>query len=151
MQRVRGFSYVHDDISRCKLAVANGDLVQIRPHMLPHLLLHPQNFPHGNLFFLRQEISKIFDFPLGLLGHPALHNCPLLRSVPMRSKYMFVRYRLQVCFSRKFLTTSCKKRKLHIKSTPNILKRLSMEDYPSINICSAWRASKKTLKKKKKR
>ena len=61
--------------------------------MLPHLLLRLQDLTHNNFFFLRYEISKVFDLPLGLLGHPAVYNCPLLRSDPMRSKYMFLRYR----------------------------------------------------------
>jgi hypothetical protein len=45
------------------------------------------------------------------MGHPALYSRPLLRSVPMHSKYLFVRCRLPVSVSRKFLTTSCKNTK----------------------------------------
>ena len=45
------------------------------------------------------------------MGHPALYSRPLLRSVPMHSKYLFVRCMLPVSVSRKFLTTSCKNTK----------------------------------------
>jgi hypothetical protein len=47
----------------------------------PHLLV----YPHRNIFFLRKQILKAFTFPLAPLGHPALYNRPLLRSVPART------------------------------------------------------------------
>jgi hypothetical protein len=69
------------------------------PHLNPQLLFYPQH----KHFFLRKKILKFFAFPLAPSGHQALHRCP---SLPMRSKYMFVRYSLQVRDFGKFSTTT---------------------------------------------
>ncbi len=78
-------------LSRCALAIAVGvDPVPLTdaPAPAPAFLSPPQSCIPS------EEDIEVIAFPLAPLGHPALYRCPRSRSVPMRSKYLFVRCNL---------------------------------------------------------